>query len=376
MLRLRATSTVFLLLLAPVLASGQSDAGLWRFVHPNAQAVISIDWQRVKQSQAGAMMREKWLNSGAVPIPQLPGLEFLDDVDRILVSTPGQGSSLQKPEADSDSAATFAAEAPVMIVVHGRFDLAKVRQVLVEHGAKPQTFNSIQVYRPQGKSSKDLAFVPMDAQTILIGDPASIFASLERNKFAPPPPAAGSLLARVAEMDANYEVWVLMSSPEALGSDRLTAMFSGGEWGSDARGFEAGLSFRNGLAADVVVRFASEAAAKKLASEVSRLMKMAGKDKTGEPAMQELGKKLKFAVEGQAARISLRLTAQELEKNAQMFAAARKQPAPAPSAAPAAAPVAQVRPPVTPVPAAPAKPSVIRIEGLDEGPREVPYREH
>jgi hypothetical protein len=371
MLRLRTTSTWFALLLAPVFANGQSDAGLWRFVHPNAQAVISIDWQRVKQSPAGAMIREKWVNAGALPIPPVPGIEFLDDVDRILISSPGQNAGEPAPEPDSDAAPTFVPDAPVLIVVHGHFDLAKVRQVLVQHGAKAQTFNSIQVYRPQGKNAKDLAFVPLDAQTVLIGDPSSIFASLERNKFAPPPLAAGSILARVAEMDANYEVWVLMSTPDVLGSDRLTAMFSGGEWGSDARGFEAGLSFRNGLAADVVVRFATEAAAKKLASEMARLMKMAVKDKTGEPVMQELGKKLKFAVEGPAARISLRLTAQELEKNAQVFASARK----APALAPTAAPVAEIRPVVTPLPAAPSKASVIRIEGLDEGTREVPYRE-
>ena len=74
-----------------------------------------------------------------------------------------------------------------------------------------------------------MAFVPLDAQTILIGDSTSIFASLEHNQFAPRPPAAGSVLARAAEMDANYEVWVLVSTAEMLGSDRLAAMFSGGD---------------------------------------------------------------------------------------------------------------------------------------------------
>jgi hypothetical protein len=101
-----------------------------------------------------------------------------------------------------------------------------------------------------------------------------------------------------------------------------------------------------------------------MASEFSKLMKAAIKDKIGGPAMLDLEKRLKVGAEGATTRISLRLTPQEFEKNAQLFAAARQQPALA---------AAEIKPDAAE--AAPAKPAVprqvIRIEGLDDGPREI-----
>ena len=77
-------------------------------------------------------------------------------------------------------------------------------------------------------------------------------------------------------------------------------------------------------------------------------------------------------MDGSAAKISLRLTQQELEKSAQAFAAGlqtaarntasneRSNPNPTPA--------------ITPV-TTPSKPGVIRIEGLDEGTREIPFQD-
>src|SRR5713226_9177181 len=158
---------ILVLVLAPVAGTGQTDPGLWRFVHPNAKAVISIDWGRIRQSHVGTMLREKWVDTG--PAAAIPGIEFLNDVDRFLISSPGQNPADER------------AEPPVLIVIHGHFEMAKIRKLLVTHGAKPQMFNSVQVYRPQDKNGKDLAFVLLDAQTILMGDARSIFASVERN---------------------------------------------------------------------------------------------------------------------------------------------------------------------------------------------------
>ena len=68
------------MLLAPVLGSAQSDAGLWRWVHPNAKAVVSIDWQRVKQSSIGALFHEKFQAASPLPVTvtgKLPEAEML-----------------------------------------------------------------------------------------------------------------------------------------------------------------------------------------------------------------------------------------------------------------------------------------------------------
>jgi hypothetical protein len=66
-LRFRA-SAALIVLLAPLYVSGQSDPSPWRFVYPNAKALIGIDWQRIRQTPAGAMLRDKWLNARAWPL--------------------------------------------------------------------------------------------------------------------------------------------------------------------------------------------------------------------------------------------------------------------------------------------------------------------
>jgi hypothetical protein len=361
MLRLRPTLALAVLL-APVLAHAQSDPALWRFVYPNAKALISIDWARIRQTQAGAMIQEKFLSAGA--LPAIPGIELLDDMDRVLISSPGKNS-------DDDSS-----ESPILVAIHGHFDSAKVRAVFTHFGAKPQAYNSFQVYRPQGRGEdrKETAWVLFDAETILFGDAPSIFATLDRNRFAspaPPSPPAGSLAARAAEMEAAYEFWIIMDAAEIVSTDQIAALFRGGEWASEAQGFDAGVNLRTGLAADITVRFSSDATAKRITTELSRLVNMAAKDKSAGAQIQDIAKRLKFNVDGSAAKISLRLTQQELEKSAQAFAAGlqagrttasneRSNPNPSPA--------------ITPV-TAPSKPGVIRIEGLDEGTREIPFQD-
>src|SRR5438045_1244318 len=139
-----------LLLAAPAIASAQTDPALWRFVPSNAKAIISIDWKHVRQSHVGTMLREKWIDINSAAIP---GAEFLNDVDRFLISSGGANAG------DETS------EPPLLIVVRGHFDLLKVRKLLQTHGTRAQAFNSFQVYRPQGKNAKDMAFVLLDAQT-------------------------------------------------------------------------------------------------------------------------------------------------------------------------------------------------------------------
>jgi hypothetical protein len=259
--------------------------------------------------------------------------------------------------------------------VHGHFDPAKVRAVFTRFGAKPQAYNSFQVYRPQGKQLKDMACVLFDAETILFGDTESIFAALDRNQFGPPAaaapqvPAAGSMLARAARMEGSYDFWLIMDAIEILSNDSMAALLRGGEWAAEARGFEAGVSLRGGLAADITVSFSSDATAKRMTTELTRLWNLAAKDKSMGPQIQEVAKKLKFIADGPSTKISLRLTQSELEKSAQAFAASQKAAAQL-ARTPAASPNRTLV--LTPIPA-PAKPPVIRIEGLDDGPREIPY---
>jgi hypothetical protein len=333
-----------------------------RFVHPDAKALISIDWKLVRQSHLGTMIRQKWVDGSAIP-----GVEFLNDIDRVVISSPGR-----KPTDASAPADASAEDAPLLIMLGGRFDLPKVREILGAQGVKPQMFNNVQVYRPQGKTGKEMAFVLLDAQTILIGDPRSIFGSLERTAYPTSGPAANSLLSRAAQLDINYDAWALITTPGVLASDRLMAMLTRSDLGTEAHGFEIGFSLRDGLTVDSTVTFQSEAVAKRMGSELSKLLKLAVKDKMGNPATLDMEKKLKVASEGGLVKIAMHLTQQELDRNAQLFAVSQ-QAASQTKAAPA--PIAAARPLIIPTPTPPPEKKVIRIEGLDEGTREIPYRQ-
>lgn len=355
-------------------AQCQGDPALWRFVYPNAKALVSINWQRVRQSPAAMIIRDQWLSGGKSA--SVPGIELIDDIDRVVISSPGSPIDASKDSADDangdpqSDAAGAPAELPFMIAVHGHFDAVKVRKFFALLHTKPQAYNSFQVYRPQDKGAKDMAYVLFDAGTVLFGDAPSIFAALDRNQFAPPAPEPGSIVARAAEMDAAYDFWLSMSTPDIMSSNRLAGLFRG-EWAADAQGFEAGVSLRSGLTADMTLRFGSEPAAKHVIAEMSKLTGAISKDRNAEQDIRDITKRLKFSSDGAAVKISLRLTPQELEKSAQAFAAGNKA-ALAAAAAADPAPLANASRPAAPV-AVPGKPGVIRIEGLDDGPREIPY---
>src|SRR3984885_3897809 len=311
------------LLHAPLMWGAEPDPALWRFVYPNAKALISVDWARIRQSPAGAMIREKWLATG--DLTAIPGIELLNDIDRVLISSPGKNEA-----GDSE-------ESPILVAIQGHFDAARVRQVFLRLGAKPQSYNSFQVYRPQvrrpqsrpqSNDAKDTAWVLFDSETILYGDAPSVFAALDRNQFAqavpPSSPQSGSIAARESEMDANYELWAIMDATEITSGDQIAALFRGGDWASEAQGFEAGVNLRAGLAADITVRFSSDATAKRVTAQLTRVTNLAAKDRSSSAEVQDIAKKLKFNLNGSATKISLRLTQHDLERSAEAFAAGYK----------------------------------------------------
>ncbi len=335
----RSFSLVLALMLATVVApdraSAQPDAGLARFVHPNAKILINVNWSRIGASQLGGLLREKL---GVAAGSMVPGIEFLDDVDRVLLSSPGG-----TPSDDAEGA-------PLLLAVGGHFDLAKVRAALLAHGTKPQMFNAYQVFRPQGKNARDMAFVLFDAKTILIGDSHSIFGALERSAYAPPSPDATSILARAASMEANYDASLIVTAPNAFGGDKLHDLLSGQGLDAQPQGFEGGFSLRSGFAADFSVVFASEDAVKAISAQLSKMIKLAARDKANAAALQGMEKKVKLVADGPRLKVSIRLTPQEWaqaveegRKRAAAMAAARASRSPMPAVT-----LSPVSPPVPP----------------------------
>ena len=358
MSRFRIIPALLAISAAPVILNGQTNSGqgeaaLSRYVQPNANLLIGVNWSLIRQSQSGEALQKKWLDTNA-SLRGIPGLEFLQDIDRILVSGRSPGKEVADPE--------------LLIALGGHFDLPKLRKALLSYGLKPQLFNSIQVYRPQGTNGQSMAVVLLNAQTVLLGDPHSVFATLERSASPQATPDSNAVLARSHEMDANYDIWVIGNGLNALTGDRMPDFFGVKDLAAEERGFEAGVAVRNGLTADFNMRFETEQAAKSAVLKVEELIKTSAKDKGVEAVLAGLEKNLRITSEGPTAKINLRLTQQELEATATTVVRSRMQAATASLTRPQTA----IR--VAPAPPKPEK-QVIRIEGLDDGPRVIPYQQ-
>lgn len=349
-------------LAAPVGAQAPSEPALWRFADPHPKSLIGMDWARIRNSAAGAAVRQKLPPPGTVPGLLL--LDLLDSIDRVLISSPAAPAAVNSG-ADSENSS-------VLIAIQGHFDAARVRQFFALSGAKPQSYNSFQVYRPQAKTDRDSAYVLFDAHTVLYGDAPLVFAALDRNEFGPPvgpAPGPGSLVARAAELDAKYELWGILDVAEVTSPETFGALFHGDEWASAIQGLEAGVNVGAGLDADFILHLASEEAAKHVTADLANAVNTTGKDNGIGVPIQGIAKKLRFSVEGSAAKVSLHMNQQELQEVAQAFQAgvqAGKRTATTNSGE---------QPGLAPASAAPPKPAVIRIEGLDEGTREIPYQQ-
>ncbi len=326
------TLILSIVLLVPALADGPAEPSLWRYVHPNSKALVGIQWSQVEQSDLG-----RWIQSRWIPDLGMPGIEFLKGVEQVLISSPG----VQPESPDEDPR--------LLIAIQGNFDLARLRQVLVEQGAKPQTFAGIPIFRQRGKAITEPAFALLSSRTILIGDIQTLFSSIERLKVARSEDDLQPLVGRAQDLAARYDCWALMSDTGAMHNFLFTSL-AGKTLSPESQGFQAGISVRNGLAIDVVMAVRNERAARVLQGNLNRLIRNAETDKGGSPEFASLIRKLRITADRSSVLLTLRMTALEAS---QSFASKPRSQVLAKTDAPKL---------------------VIRIEGLDEGSRELPFK--
>lgn len=304
-------------------------APVWRFAHPNAKSLIGLDVRRIRQSGLGRFLDPNYLEAIA---GHIPGMDLLSQVDTVVISSPGS------PDDDDSK------EPPILIVARGRFDLDRARRILRDQGTKAQTFDSVTVYRPQGKASKEFGLALIDAGTILAGDAQSVFSAIERRGL-PAGDSASPAILRAQTLSEGNDVWAVMSQPGAF-ADKLLPLAQLG-----VTRLELGMSLRGGLILHGSLSTRSEPKTRALREELNELLKAAAR-------AQPFAKKLKLAVEASDLRFSLRMSQNDLEASVRNVL---EKPRSNQSV------VAESKPVIT------AKPQVIRIEGLDEGSREVKY---
>ena len=321
-------------------------ADSWQFAPPDAKVFIGFRWNNIAASEIGRKLRSDLADAG---FTAMPAFGLLNQVDEVVMASPGK-----QPEDPEDK------QAPLLIRVSGRFHAAQFERVMAEQGTRVQSYRTRRVYRQ--KKDGDMAATLLDEHSFLVGDAASVFAALDRLEW--PGTTPNPLVERARRLRDAYDLWALFTvTPSTLAGRVMPDLPFIGE----AHGLEMGVSFQSGLDLRLGLDTDSPESAMKLAAELKKTLKLAARDARNSPGLAPVVKKLQIAADDASVRLTLRLSAAEFERS---LAEIRKHSHPAQPAV-----AKSMRPPqpatAAPPPAPPAQ-QMIRIEGLDDGPKEVP----
>ena len=333
----------------------------WRYAHPDARVFAGLDIHQLMKSAAGQQIREQLAKAG---FSEVHGIEIVNDIDRIFVSARAKDLSDPRP-------------ADALAVISGRFRLDWLRKLAVSEGASVAVYKNVEIIAPPKALKSDVHFALIDSQTILVSDREGVIAAIERGGVtAAEQPAADSPLGRSREMADRHDLWIVSAGPldEIAGAKASKMPFA-----ADIDWVQAGLTFREGLRLDLLLNTRSGESAKAIAAGIQMLAPYAAQQ---QPALAELASKLQIGVESTVVQVALAIDANDVERSLGRFAASMGAPGGKPfdlggtrAVLRANVPVEMTKPdmrPVVDVPQSPRK-MVIRIEGLDEGPREIAY---
>ncbi len=333
-------------MLATSVAALAQDDNVWQFALPTTKAIVGVNWRRIADSPLARSLKQE-LAEQHLPVDRFSS--FLHGVDEILVASPGKQAD--DPEDK---------QPPVLIRLSGRFQAEEVQKLFAGKGARVQSYNARRIYRQT--SNGDMAATLLDEHTILMGDSESLFAALTRLEWPAQP--AGALFDRAAKLRKDYDVWALFATtPAALAGGNMPNL----PFLDDLRGMELALGVHDGLDLHIALETDSDATAVKLAGELHKILKLVEKQKQkgADPRqmaqLTEAAKKIQISPDQTRVQVALRLSAEELERSIKEAAARRRMKPPSDAVA------------ITIKPSAPAPPQrrTIRIEGLDDGPREI-----
>ncbi len=325
----------FLLLSSAALLSAQSHPSWWNHASPEATALVGIEWQSIQNTPiVEPLASELWGNMG------FPDLPCLRHARQILISSP------ELLALASVNCPSLASEA---------------------RGFRAMKYRGIEMYFAHGKDA--LSIAQWNEQLVMLGAPETLQVAVDRTldnskDYSP-------LLARAAQFNGK-DFWIVSSQlPDDLASRFLPLSV-------DAQRFEGAVSFRKGLELRATFTASSE-------KEADRTAETMQKDLQDVPAIL---RGLQVAVQADAVVMSLDASEEQVVASIRGL---ERAPEPAPAAVatvkletpravamvpveqPAAAPAKAVEiPKENPVekPVEKEKPQVVRIIGLDDGPKE------
>lgn len=330
-----------------------SHPTFWRYVHPQAKTLVGVDVRTVKQSQLGKKLAADFEKAGWKQQVSRQGVDFIEDVDQILLSSP----SLPSNATQLDGAA-------LVLAMQGRFQLEKLRASIAGKGAKSTTYKGVTLLTQDGKTDIVLALV--SPQILVLGDPKSLRTVIDRYESTVPAMSSDPMFQRATELATLYDAWVVSEVPPAAKVQSLNAQFL-----RHVQALEGGVSFRNGLALELNLQTDSSAKARELTDSLSVLLQLATMGPKQDPIVKDLIERLRIQTEDNRATFAILWKEGEVFQmvdslKSKVVKVALGTPG---GPAPAAAPLPEPEP--TPQPG----PLVVKIHGMDEGTREVVLRQ-
>jgi hypothetical protein len=225
---------------------------------------------------------------------------------------------------------------PVLLAAAaGNFPEALVREQAVRKGLKPRLYREIEIWVTPGKDTLSIARI--SDQLVLLGRVTNLQDAIDRSLLEDANRGYSPLLARAARY-AQDDLWVVAAALP----DELAGRFVPIE--AEAEGFEGFVSLQGGLRLGAALSASSEEAAAKLAETLQQMA----------ASLPPLARGIDVRVDQKSVTMAIAVSEEQLLAGLRPTTPAEPQP--------------------RPLAVKPAGPQVIRIVGLDDGPREIVLR--
>ena len=279
-------------------------------------------WWTLTDPGATALVGLQWENLSQTPFAgpvqaeltgslNFPDLPILTASHQILISSPS-----------------------LLGIATGNFPAGLVRTQAAADSMKPAVYRGIDLWISPGKT---LSLARLNDQLVLIGLRKTLEEAIDRSqsetvrRYSP-------LLAPAARLAQGKDLWVIATQLP----DPLAGIFVPID--AESANFEGGISFRDGMELHATLDAATDDAATAIAESLRQSI----------PTLPEIAKALTVSIDAHTVTMNLEVTPDQLS--------AALHPAPVTVAIPAPLPMAAPKP---------EGPQVIRIYGLDDGPREI-----
>ena len=307
-MRLRLVFSGGLLLFGLGKVSAESHPAWWRYASPEATALVGIQGEKIRSSPFAEAVAGELTGEGGLGFPDL---ECLKASRQILISSPA-----------------------LLAIASGNFPAATVRDQAVRKGWKRALYKEIEIWVTPGKETLSLA--RMTDQLMLVGRVKTLQDAIDRSLLEGTEHAYSPLLARAARY-AQEDLWMVASRLP----DPLVEHFVPIE--AQAEGFEGGVSLQGGVRMGAVFSVESEEAAGELAEALKQSISM----------LPPMARGIQVNIVQNNVTLGMAISEEQLISGLRQTTVA------------AAVPKPEIVAPK------PTGPQVVRIYGLDSGPREI-----